>query len=165
MKKTILATNLAVLAAALMATSALAADLRILTAVTGGKDAAEHEQFVAELEKHLGLDIEMVKPASDYNNVLFTSLASGERYDLIYGDSKMLPGLVEQGALMDVTDLVAASAGLSDEAEIPAEEWALFDIEGRKWAVPNKFEGGTLPTIRQDWLEESGMETPVTLDD
>ncbi|MCR6671378.1 extracellular solute-binding protein [Devosia ginsengisoli] len=163
--KTFLTANLSVLAAALMVSTAMGADLRILTAVTGGKDAAEHEQFVAELEKHLGLDIEMVKPASDYNNVLFTSLASGERYDLIYGDSKMLPGLVEQGALTDVTDLVAASAVLSDETAIPAGEWQLFDIEGRKWAVPNKFEGGTLPTIRQDWLEESGLDTPVTLDD
>lgn len=165
MKKTLLTANLTVLAAALMASSALAADLRILTAVTGGKDAAEHEQFVAELEEHLGLDIEMVKPASDYNNVLFTSLASGERYDLIYGDSSMLPGLIDQGAITDLTDMVAASAVLSDETAIPAGEWALFDIDGRKWAVPNKFEGGTLPTIRQDWLEESGMETPVTLDD
>ncbi|MBD8067156.1 extracellular solute-binding protein [Devosia sp. PTR5] len=163
--KTFATVSLSVLAAALMAGTALAADLRILTAVSGGKDAAEHEQFVAELEKKLGLDIEMVKPASDYDNVMFTSLASGEKYDLIYGDSKMLPGLVEQGAVMDVTDLVANSSVLSDEAEIPADEWALFDIEGRKWAVPNKFEGGTLPTIRQDWLDEAGMETPVTLED
>jgi putative aldouronate transport system substrate-binding protein len=163
--KSTLSLSLAALTVALMSGSAFAADLRILTAVTGGKDAEEHELFVKELEEHLGLDIEMIKPASDYNNVLFTSLASGERYDLIYGDSKMLPNLVEQGAVMDVTDLVAASAVLSDEAEIPAEEWALFDIEGRKWAVPNKFEGGTLPTIRQDWLEESGMETPETLEE
>jgi len=163
--KSALSMGLAALTASLMSSSAMAADLRILTAVVGGKDAAEQELFVQELEEHLGLDIEMIKPASDYNNVLFTSLAGGERYDLIYGDSKMLPGLVEQGAVMDVTDLVAASSVLSDETVIPAGEWALFDIDGRKWAVPNKFEGGTLPTIRQDWLEEAGMETPVTLDD
>lgn len=163
--KLVLNTGLAALTAALMTTTAFAADLRILTAVTGGKDAAEHELFVQELEEHLGLDIEMVKPEADYNNVLFTSLASGERYDLIYGDSKMLAGLVEQGAVADVTDLVAASPVLSDETVIPAGEWALFDIDGRKYGVPNKFEGGTLPTIRQDWLEEFGMQTPVTLDD
>lgn len=163
--KSVYSVSLAALATALMAGTTLGADLRILTAVTGGKDAAEHELFVQELEQHLGLDIEMVKPAADYNNVLFTSLASGERYDLIYGDSKMLPQLVEQGAVTDVTDLVAGSAVLSDVAVIPQAEWDLFDIEGRKWGVPNKFEGGTLPTVRQDWLEEFGMEAPVTLDD
>jgi len=165
MMNPLLSASVSALALALMSSSVLAADLRILTAVAGGKDAAEHEQFVAELEKHLGLDIEMIKPATDYNNVLFTSLASGERYDLIYGDSKMLPGLVEQGAITDLSDMIAASAVLSDEATIPAAEWALFDLDGRKWAVPNKFEGGTLPTIRQDWLEEAGMDTPVTLED
>lgn len=163
--KSVFSVSLAALATALMAGTTLAADLRILTGVTGGKDAAEHEQFVQELEQHLGLDIEMIKPASDYNNVLFTSLASGERYDLIYGDSGMLAGLIEQGALQDMTDMVAASSVLSDVAVIPQAEWDLFAVDGRKWGVPNKFEGGTLPTIRQDWLEEFGMETPVSLDD
>lgn len=163
--KTVLATSLAALAATMLSTAAFAQDLRILSAVVGGKDAAEHELFVKELEQHLGLDIEMVKPESDYNNVLFTSLASGEQYDLVYGDSSMLANFVEQGAIMDVTDLVAASPTLSDEAVIPAAEWALFDLDGRKWAVPNKFEGGTLPTVRADWLEAWGMADPVTLDD
>nr|WP_314260419.1 extracellular solute-binding protein [uncultured Devosia sp.] len=159
------AMSVSALALALMSSSVLAADLRILSAVTGGKDDAEHAQFVEELEKHLGLDIEMIKPAADYNNVLFTSLAGGERFDLIYGDSKMLPGLVEQGAVTDLTDLVAASAQLSNATVIPAAEWALFDRDGRKWAVPNKFEGGTLPTVRQDWLDEAGMDAPASLDD
>jgi putative aldouronate transport system substrate-binding protein len=155
----------ATLAAALMTTTALAQDLRILTAVTGGKDAAEHELFVQELEKHLGLDIEMIKPEADYNNVMFTSLASGEKFDLIYGDSSMIPNLVNQGAIMDVTDLVKGSAVLSDVAVIPAAEWDLFDMDGKLYGVPNKFEGGTQPTVRQDWLDEWGMATPVTLDD
>ena len=156
---------LVAVASALMSGTALAADLKILTAVTGGKDAQEHELFVQELEEHLGLDIEMVKPESDYNNVMFTSLASGERFDLIYGDSSMIPPLVDQGAIMDVTDLVKNSAVLSDEAEIPAGEWDLFDVDGKLYGVPNKFEGGTQPIVRQDWLDAWGMETPVTLAD
>ena len=135
--KTVLVTGLAALAAMMLTTTAFAQDLRILSAVVGGKDAAEQELFVKELEAHLGLDIEMVKPEADYNNVLFTSLASGEQYDLVYGDSSMLGNFVEQGAIMDVTDLVAASPVLSDETVIPAGEWALFDVDGRKWAVPN----------------------------
>lgn len=156
---------LATLATALMGTGALAQDLRILTAVTGGKDAAEHELFVQELEKHLGLDIEMIKPEADYNNVMFTSLASGEKFDLIYGDSSMIPTLTGQGAILDVTDLVKASAVLSDTSVIPAGEWDLFAVDGKLYGVPNKFEGGTLPTVRQDWLDAWGMAAPVTLDD
>ncbi|MCS6757867.1 MAG: hypothetical protein MO852_01195 [Candidatus Devosia euplotis] len=92
----------------------------------------------------------MIKPATDYKNILFTSLVSGERYDLIYGDSKMLPGLVEQAAVTDLTDMIAASTVPSDTATIPAAKWSLFDLDDRKWTAPNKFEGGTLPAIRQD---------------
>jgi len=162
--KSLLSLSLGALTAALLTTTVFAADLRILTAVAGGKDPAEQELFVKELEQHLGLDIEMVKP-EDYDNTLFTALAAGEEYDLVYGDSSMLPKFLDQGVLMDLTDLVAKSAVLSNEAEIPANEWKLFDVDGKKYGVPNKFEGGTLPTVREDWVKEFGMADPVTLDD
>lgn len=163
--KSMLSLGMGALLAALLSTTTIAADLRILTAVAGGKDTAEQELFVKELEQHLGMTIEMVKPESDYDNVLFTALASGEDYDLVYGDSSMLPKFLEQGAVMDVTDLVAKSAVLSNEAEIPAGEWKLFDVYGKKYGVPNKFEGGTMPVVREDWVKEFGMTDPVTLDD
>lgn len=156
---------LVALAGALMSSAAAAADLKILTAVTGGKDAAEHELFVQELEKHLGMDIEMVKPEADYNQVMFTSLASGERFDLIYGDSSMIPTLADQGAIIEVGDIIDGSEVLSDTSVIPAGEWDLFDIDGKIYGVPNKFEGGTMPTVRADWLEAWGMDDPVTLED
>jgi putative aldouronate transport system substrate-binding protein len=38
-------------------------------------------------------------------------------------------------------------------------------MDGKKYGVPNKFEGGTMPVIRADWLKEFGMAEPVTLDD
>lgn len=162
--KSLLSLSMGALVAALMSSSAFAADLKILTAVVGGKDPAEQELFVKELEQHLGMTIEMVKP-EDYDNTLFTALAAGEDYDLVYGDSSMLPKFLDQGVIMDVTDLVAKSKVLSDEAEIPANEWKLFDVDGKKYGVPNKFEGGTLPTVREDWLREFGMKDPVSLDD
>jgi len=158
-------TTLVLMGSTILSSAAMAQDLRILTAVTGGKDAAEHELFVTELEEHLGLEIEMIKPEADYNQVMFTSLASGERFDLIYGDSSMIPTLVEQGAIIEVSDIIEGSDVLSDPAVIPEGEWDLFDVDGAIYGVPNKFEGGTMPTLRQDWLEESGMETPASLEE
>lgn len=155
----------ALLGLTLMSTTTFGADLRILTAVTGGKDAAEQELFVEALENQLGLDIEMIKPESAYDQVMFTSLASGEKFDLIYGDSSMIPNLVEQGAIRQLNDVIDASPVLSDVTAIPAGEWDLFDIEGKLYGVPNKFEGGTQPVVRQDWLDEWNMATPVTLAD
>ncbi|NDV01072.1 ABC transporter substrate-binding protein [Pseudoroseicyclus tamaricis] len=153
------------LAALIAGSAAEAQDLRILSAVTGGKDAEEQEFFVAELEEHLGLDIEMIKPAADYNNVLFTSLASGEQFDLIYGDSSMLPTLVDQGAIMQLNDIIESSAVLSDPAVIPDGEWDLFDMDGALYGVPNKFEGGTMPIARGDWMDAWGMEPPATIEE
>ncbi len=147
-----------------MGTPIHAQDLRIMTNVTGGKDAPEHELFVAELERHLGLDIEMIKPSSNYDDVMFTSLASGEKLDLIYGTSPRIPILIEQGALQELSELIRNSPVLSDTSVIPEGEWDLFDIDGKIYGVPNKFEGGTMPTVRQDWLNAWGMEVPTTLD-
>ena len=158
-------TTLVLMGSTILSSAAMAQDLLILTAVTGGKDAAERELFVTDLEEHLGLEIEMIKPEADYNQVMFTSLASGERFDLIYGDSSMIPTLVEQGAIIEVSDIIEGSDVLSDPAVIPEGEWDLFDVDGAIYGVPNKFEGGTMPTLRQDWLEESGMETPASLEE
>ncbi len=155
----------AALSALVAAGAASAQDLRILTAVTGGKDAAEQELFVKVLEKELGLKIEMIKPEADYDNVLFTSMASGEPFDLVYGDSSMLPKFLDQGAVLKLNDRIKASKVLSDVAVIPAGEWALFAKNGDLYGMPNKFEGGTMPVLRKDWLDEFGMKEPVTLAD
>ena len=37
--------------------------------------------------------------------------------------------------------------------------------DGKIYGVFNKFEGGTLPTVRQDWMEKLNLEEPKTLDD
>lgn len=166
MAKSKSSTLVALVGAALMTTTATATagdDLRILTNVTGGKDATEHALFVEELSNRLGLHVEMIKPEANYDQVLFTSLASGEKFDLIYGTSAQIPILVEQGAIMELSDIINASKVLSNPAVIPPGEWDLFDIDGAIYGVPNKFEGGTQPTVRQDWLDAWGMSVPVTL--
>lgn len=162
---TLLAVTLTALTAGFLANPGYAADLRVLTSSVGGKDAEEHRLFVKELSEQLGFEIEMVKPETDYQNVLMTTLSSGENYDVVYGDADYLPVLIEQGAVTDLSDIIANSSILSDRAEIPESEWILFDVEGHKYGVPTKFGGGTLPIVRADWLKEFGMTDPTTLDE
>lgn len=139
--------------------------LKILTNVTGGKTPDEHELFVKELEKNLGVKVEMIKPSSDYDNVLLTSLSSGEKFDLVYATTPKMNLFVEQEALVDLTPYIEESSILSDRDVVPQREWDLIKTEGGKiYGVPNKFEGGTMPTLRRDWLDEFGMEIPMTLD-
>lgn len=158
--------GLVALTAALLGGAGYAADLRIMTDSVGGKDAQEMQAFAKELSDDLGFEVELVKPEFDYENVLFTTLSSGESYDLIYGESSYIPKFVDQGAVQDLTDIVARSPVLSDRKEIPDAEWNLFKTaDGRLYGVPTKFGGGTMPIVREDWIKAWGMKDPVSLDD
>jgi putative aldouronate transport system substrate-binding protein len=141
-------------------------EVRILTNVVGGKDPEEQKLFVKEIEKETGLKIKMEKPPADYDQKLLTAMSSGEKYDLVYLTKPLLDILVKQGALTDLTDKIKKSKELSDPTVIPPEEWELIRSEdGKLYAVPNKFEGGTLPIVRQDWMKKLGLQQPKTLDD
>ncbi|WP_257985132.1 extracellular solute-binding protein [Bacillus sp. T33-2] len=139
--------------------------LRILTNVVGGKDPEEHQKFEEEIERLTGIKVEMEKPPADYDQKLLASMSSGEKFDLVYLTKPMLDVLVEQGVLTDLTKQVEKSKILSDSDVIPEEEWDLVRTEDDKiYGVFNKFEGGTLPTVRQDWMDKLGLEAPDTLD-
>ncbi|MFC0273880.1 extracellular solute-binding protein [Metabacillus herbersteinensis] len=140
--------------------------LRILTNVVGGKDPEEQDLFEKEIERLTGIQVEMDKPPADYDQKLLASMASGEKYDLVYLTKPMLDILVDQNVLTDLTDNVNDSEILSDSNIIADEEWDLVKTEDDKiYGVFNKFEGGTLPTVRQDWMEKLGLEQPKTLED
>jgi putative aldouronate transport system substrate-binding protein len=140
--------------------------LRILTGVAGGKDPEEHELFVKEVEKLTGFDVEMEKPPSDYDQKLLTAISSGEKYDLVYLTKNTMDVLVGQGALMKLNDKIDNSDVLSDPRVIPTEEWDMITYDDESiYGVFNKSEGGTMPIVRQDWLEKLNLEQPKTLDD
>lgn len=140
--------------------------LRMLTTVVGGKDEEEQEKFIEEIEKKTGLEVEIVKPPSDYDQKLLTSISSGEQYDLIYLTKNLMDVLVDQGALKQINDQIEGSDILSDPAVIPDEEWEQITYDdGALYGVFNKQEGGTMPIIRQDWLNKLNLQEPKTLDE
>src|SRR5690606_22112806 len=141
-----------------------AAKLRILTNVSGGKNPEEMDLFAKELSEHLGMEVELIKPPSDYGQFVQTTLRGGERYDIIYMTKDLMDVLVSQRALMPLDDFIASSPILSDPAVIPTEEWEQVRYpDGRIYSVFNKYEGGTMPTVRADWLEKVGLDVPETL--
>lgn len=140
--------------------------LRIITSIVGGKTPEEHAEFEKEIERLTGIKVQMEKIPSDYDQSLLTSISAGEKYDLIYMTKPMMDVLVEQGTLTELTDQIKSSEVLSDPTVIPAEEWELITYDdGKIYSVFNKFEGGTMPTVRQDWMEKLGLEEPTTLDE
>ena len=147
------------------AVMASADTLRILSPNVGGKIPAEHEMYVDYLSRELDMDVTLIRPSGNFNQVLMTSLAGGEKYDLINVTAKDLEVLLAQNALLEMTDMVAASGHLSDPDVIPQLEWDMIERDGKLYSVPMKFEGGTLPVVRADWLEAMDMDIPQSLDD
>lgn len=140
--------------------------LRILSAVVGGKTPEEDELFAQEITRLTNIEVELVHPTADYNEKLLADLAAGVEYDLIYMNKDMMDVLVADGVLTDLTEQIAGSAILSNPTVIPPDEWEMIRYEGdRYYSVFNKFEGARMLTVRQDWLDQLGLEAPRTLDE
>ncbi|MCM0650803.1 extracellular solute-binding protein [Clostridium swellfunianum] len=133
-------------------------EVRILTAVTGGKDDAEMKLFEEKMEKATGLQITIDKPASDYDNVMMQKLQAGEKYDLIYFGQDKLPYLVQQGAVKDITQNVKNSKVLSDTSNIPQSEWDAIKIDGKIYAGFNKKEVHRVVNVNSVIAQKAGID-------
>jgi putative aldouronate transport system substrate-binding protein len=61
---------------------------------------------------------------------------------------------------------VQSSPVLKDPNVIPTGEWdQLKGPDGKIYGVFAKFQGGTMPIVRQDWLDKLHLQQPKTLDD
>jgi len=140
-----------------------------LTAVQGGRDPQEITLFDNAIEKYTGVKVNMIKPpSSEYDSKLTTMLATGEPLDIAYMDAGIFEQLYAQNPQIftPLTKWIEQSKVLSDPKIIPASEWnRIRRSNGEIYAVFNKFEGGTMPIIRMDWLKKLNLPVPQTLDD
>lgn len=131
----------------------------ILTSVTGGKDEEDAKAFNQKLEELTGLKINIEKPAEDYNTVVLQKLSNGgEGLDLIYFNQDQLNDLVEQGALLDITEYIKNSKVLSDPEVIPQTEWDNITIDGKLYAGFNKKEIHRVVNLNQALLNKYKIE-------
>jgi putative aldouronate transport system substrate-binding protein len=140
--------------------------LKILSAVVGGKTPEEDQLFAKEITRLTNIEVELVHPTADYGEKMLADLAAGVQYDLIYTNKDTVDTLVADEVLTDLTDRVANSAILQNPTVIPTVEWDMLKYDGDKfYAVFQKFEGSRMLTVRQDWLDQLGLEAPQSLDD
>ena len=83
-------------------------------------------------------------------------LQGGEEYDLIYIGASQYMNLVEQGALMDITDRVKASDILSNN--IDQQEWDDITVDGKVYAGFNKKELHRVVQLTKHEVEAVGIE-------
>jgi putative aldouronate transport system substrate-binding protein len=140
--------------------------LRMMSGVIGGKTPEENTLFEKEIERLTGIKAKLDKPASDYDQKLLAAVASGEKFDLLQVSKEKMNLFIEQGILTPLTDQVKASKVLSDPEVLPTGEWDQVKTkDGKIYGVFTKFQGGTMPIVRNDWLKKLSLQDPKTLDD
>ena len=147
----------------------LAADepLIWLTSVQGGREPEENALFEQEIERLTGIKVKLVKPAgSEYTTKMTAMLATGEPLDIVYTNSGNFYALKDQDLFEPLTEWIKNSPVLSNPEVIAPSEWERITQEdGEIYGVFNKFEQGTLPIVRADWMEKLGFDAPETLDE
>jgi putative aldouronate transport system substrate-binding protein len=117
-------------------------------------------QWIEEYEKFTGIKLDFNAPTAvnDYYTNLDLSFTAGTSPDVFnVGDNK-LSNYVAQGALANLTELVEKSE-LSKT--IDSSIWDSVKVNGQIYGVPFEEGGGTITYVREDWLEESGVEAPT----
>ena len=133
-------------------------------------------EFYQEMERRTGvhLEFEMVSSA-DYQTNFNLMIASGNLADMIYvGASYYAEGVdaaIDDGYFLDLTDLVDEYMPNYEKIRTSDIQYELLSTtdSGRLGAVYELRQSKQGPWlglwIRQDWLDDLGLETPVTFDD
>lgn len=133
-------------------------------------------EFYQEMERRTGvhLEFEMVSSA-DYQTNFNLMIASGNLADMIYvGASYYAEGVdaaIDDGYFLDLTDLVDEYMPNYEKIRTSDVQYELLSTtdSGRLGAVYELRQSKQGPWlglwIRQDWLDDLGLDTPVTFDD
>ena len=133
-------------------------------------------EFYQEMERRTGvhLEFEMVSSA-DYQTNFNLMIASGNLADMIYvGASYYAEGVdaaIDDGYFLDLTDLVDENMPNYEKVRTSDVQYELLSTtdSGRLGAVYELRQSKQGPWlglwIRQDWLDDLGLDTPVTFDD
>lgn len=129
-----------------------------------------------ELEKRTGITMEFIHPPLGQEAEQFNLLiASGDLPDIIVHESVQYPGgpdkAIEDGIYIRLNELVDKYAPNFNKARNSTDEFRKQTSTdgGNLWGFPmieTKVQGAWLGLVlRQDWLDELGINTPETFDD
>ncbi|HBA63400.1 MAG TPA: hypothetical protein DCZ20_06055 [Lachnospiraceae bacterium] len=117
------------------------------------------------------LNVEVVTDwtSDEYDTKLNLAIASGDLPDVFVADDVQLKQLQEAGMIMDLTEVYEeyASDTLKGLMEAEPSVFATAKVDDKIYAIP-RLSGGFHPSLlwlRNDWLEETGLEVPATIEE
>ncbi|MBD2846071.1 extracellular solute-binding protein [Paenibacillus sp. IB182496] len=124
------------------------------------------EQRIEELTNS-ELDIQWVS-ANNYTEKLNVALASGELPDLVFINDPFTPTFrtaVSQGAFWDLKPFIDDYPNL--KATLTDTAWELTTMNDGNYGIPRPrpSEADSFFIVRQDWLDQLGLEQPRTADE
>ncbi|MFB5662373.1 extracellular solute-binding protein [Alteribacillus sp. HJP-4] len=131
-----------------------------------------HTEWARE---ELGVDFEYLWTVNEddaYDNRIRLSLSSGEEIPDVFqvSDSNLINDLIKSGEVMPIDEAIEqhASPRLKEIFEEYSEAFYRGTVDGERYGLP-RFSGGNgsdpLLWIRQDWLDNVGLEIPETMDE
>ncbi len=103
----------------------------------------------------------------NYGEYFNTLVASGNVPDVWrfgYNDPRDYSDWANRDILYDVKPLLDDFPDLRDS--IPLEAWEMLNPEGYYYGVPEyRLQTRNMLAIRQDWLDQLGLDVPNTIDD
>lgn len=123
-------------------------------------------QLVCDKYKDLtGIELVVEKPDHNkYYEKVTLSFASENPSDVIEIGSTYYPEYANNGVLWDMTDAwdttTAPAKSIVNEDYVDA-----IRIDGRLYGFPTVAGNGTITYVRQDWLDEAGLDLPTTYDE
>jgi len=140
-------------------------------------DTIENNPFTRMVRESLGIDWRAAwtwATNEDATTKLNTAIASGDLPDMMETvPLNIYQSMLEADLLEDITDVWEREAS-PEFVKKPLEyggagrAWSYAEVDGRKMGIPYSevaAQNDKLMWIRQDWLDQVGMEVPTTIDE
>ena len=115
---------------------------------------------------NLGVDFNLIQgDSSNFAQQLALYISSGDMPDVVLLDYSMWKEYAAEGAWADLTPYLGEN--YPDLMEYVGDYWPYVTNDGQIQGIPSIAEvpTSTVTFIRQDWLDNLGLETPVTIED
>lgn len=127
----------------------------------------EEDNRQAVLDAHFeltGVRLDVVMPPhGQYSQVLTTAVMAGEIPDVMELQTSDYPAFAAAGLLLPLDEFIAANPHTARISPAAYEGYRLGD--GQLYGLPTWRGGGCVTYIRQDWLDNVGLEAPTTWDE
>lgn len=137
--------------------------LKVALGIVGGKDDEEKVKWLEEVTRLTGIEFD-IEPSIVSDLDLNTIFASGESYDIIYMNKGDYEKFLPLGMFQPLTEQIKNSKILSDTEIIDPKYWdRVVEDDSEIYVVYNKYDGATLPIVREDWMRTLGLKEPTSL--